>query len=335
MSLAAAGLMVATLYGPVAAADRSPSASPMPVASPALLPPPPAYFDPGTIPYVGSRFGVPGELGDLWFGRLDGSGMRAVPVRNSGIGQAVAGNSIVVTARGPAGSAGNRLVLVRADGSTVDLLTDQKGLFAVSYAGDAVYTFRADGRTTESVSGLWRVPIDGTKPRRVLPRAPGGSHVAVSPDERSFAMGWKIGDQPLKITARFDLGPARRPVSGLPQGFDAAGRLIFDGSRFDPESGTIRGLKGMGRANGQIVTSDGRTMLALVGSEIRALDLVTGSRRSWDLAPGDWFLTELSTGRYAVAARFTDDPDYEVVETFAVVDLFEGWLGYVPFTVPS
>jgi hypothetical protein len=36
-----------------------------------------------------------------------------------------------------------------------------------------------------------------------------------------------------------------------------------------------------------------------------------------------------------VAARFTDDPDYEVVETFAVVDLFEGWLGYVPFTVPS
>lgn len=323
------GSLATTPSGGPSAPPEAPAAS-----SAGALPPPPAWFDPGTIAYLGSRGGVPGSLGRLWYGRLDGTDLRPVPVEGHGIGIVVGDGGIVVNAPGPAGSPGNGLVLVRSDGSATDLLDDQSGYFVANAGGDVVYAFRADGRTDSSVSGLWRVPLDGSRPTRVLPAAPGASHVAVSADERSFAMGWKIGDEPEPITARFDMGRPRRPVEGLPQGFDAAGRLIFQSSRHDPDTGRTRRIEGMGRSISQIVNPDGRSLVAVVDTDLLALDLVTGRRRSWALGPGDWFVTELSTDRYAVAARFLDDPDAEIIDVFAVVDLYEGWLGFVPFHVP-
>jgi len=313
---------------------RAQEASPVALAAD-FGPPPPDWFDPGTIAYLGTRFGVTDQSGDLWMGRLGDARLMPIDVPDHRNGWLVGDGGVVVTAGGGSGPASSRLLLVRQDGQVSELVDDIVGAIAVGSGGSVVYALRADPTGDGRVSGAWRVPLDGSSIRRILPPARGGGSVVVSPDERSYARGWDPGDEPVAIEARFDLGRPVRPVKGEPLGFDAAGRLVFGAGRYDPRTGRVERLKWVGEHASEFMPPGGRTLLSLDGDSLLALDLVDGRERRWDLAPGDWFITGLTTERHAVIARLSADVMSEAVEVFAVVDLREGWLGYVPFVGPE
>lgn len=306
-------------------------------ASPGSLVGPPDWFDPGTVAYLGTSYGLTDTSGELWIGRLGDADLRPVGIPAHHSGWLAGDGNIVVTVSSGSQRRGLQLVLLAPDGTSTTLLDDVVGDIVVGAGGDVVYALRAASRGAQAVSGAWRVPLDGSEVARVLPPGACGDRLAVSHDERSFAYGCVGRDSPGRITARFDLGPVVRPLRGAPLGFDAAGRLVLGKSRYDPTTGRLERLKGIGQDASESMPPGGRTLLSisLDGGRLMALDLVDGSTRDWDLVPGDWGVTGLSSDRYAVLARFSDDVTSLRVDTYAVVDLWEGWLGYVPFLQPA
>jgi hypothetical protein len=83
-----------------------------------------------------------------------------------------------------------------------------------------------------------------------------------------------------------------------------------------------------------MTTPSGRYLITMLGGTLRAIDLVDGDVRRWSLpASASWMLSELTGDRYIVVARL--DGGKLRTSQWIVVDLLEGWLGFVPFCPPS
>jgi hypothetical protein len=309
---------------------EDPSAIPRPSALPDL-PAPPPWFDPATIAYVGSASGSPGSGTDLWTGRLGDPDITPVLVAGHAEGRLVAGQRLLVSVPGRTDFTRD-LVLVESDGTARTVASDvsTEADWLVDAAGDSVYAVRRRGGGRE-ISGLWRFELAGGDPVRVMPPSATGSVNVISPDERSFASGDTPGDTLRPIAVRFDLGRIEQPVRGVPLGFDASGRLLFSEGRYDPRTGRTERIRQLGPGTDRLLTRDGHTWLAVVDGEVRALDLVDGSFAAWALpGDGDWELTPLGDDRRVVLGRYVTTEGGRILDVYAVVDLWDGWIGFVP-----
>lgn len=334
----AVAVLTATLtvgVSPVHAADPSASPQPSATADPlAGLPAPPAWFDPAVIPFVGYAAGwyeVSTE-DSAYAGRL-GSAPARVPIENTAVIR-TAGDGLLVITHGGDNTTAYRLSTVAPDGAVMEVADDLwHPLFALDADGDTAYAARITPGDRATSTGLWRIPLDGSPPERVLPPSP-IDEIFVSPDERSVAVTWLEGDEGPSYTWLGTDGrrPARLTATAI--GFDASSRLVaWQRNRLvlrHPRSGSVRSLPRLPPVRVQ-VTPDGRWLAWVHRRRVEALDLVDGDRRSWDLRGDQWFLTELGGSRYAVAVgRSSKRLELWEHDLFAVVDLHEGWLGYVP-----
>jgi hypothetical protein len=61
------------------------------------------------------------------------------------------------------------------------------------------------------------------------------------------------------------------------------------------------------------------------------LDLIDGDLRLYHLQDGGWDHMTLGGDRYAVLQHLSDDFSVFEVDRFAVIDVQECWLGFVPW----
>ncbi len=266
---------------PTPAAEDSPDASPQPTPvpqptlDPALYPPPPASFDPSSIPYIDPLWRCSGR-GPIGLSAIDGSSYHVI---GTGVAaRQVAGGRFVIVDTLPSESDGrpNLGLYLKAPGETRRLLVDQVAScgtdLIVSPNGETVYLNRGFLNSYMDVAtdlGFWRVPLDGGQPSRMLPPVLGtpgytiGFYwAAVSPDGRSVARSnWDKFDGELAVTdyyqGRFDLGPVVDLPYMLPLGISADGRVLVrwnqEVRQFNPttmkfEPKLIDGIRGCGPA---------------------------------------------------------------------------------------
>jgi hypothetical protein len=191
--------------------------------------------------------------------------------------------------------------------------------------------------------GIWRVPLDGSEPHRVIRgRADReNSWLVTSWDGRSVATavfaasGLDPAPMP-PMLVRFGGGAVRRlQPYAVPLGFDARGRLILFRGRvraYDPHDGSLTPLTPRGRS--AVVTPRGRWVVVqpwdVGGHErLQTIRIRDGARRAWDLAPGGWQVIEgLTTDRYVVIQDVSSDLTWTKL---GIIDLSEGWIGYLRF----
>lgn len=295
-----------------------------------LLPPPPALFDPASVRFIGGPDGsaLPFDYPDeVWAGALDGSDAERLP--------GVSGRTALVLAAGAAYSPARGEIWIKPpDEPARRIVTDAGEPFVVSADRRSIVVSRREREAGGGYIdlGVWRYPIDGTQPKRVLPplsHAGERGELTVGPDGRSVASRPNASlDEPPPMQVRFGCSPPRR-ILGDPIGFTFDGDLIrsvevFE--RYDPATGQSEHIvRGRGPVS---VTPDGRHIIIQPGGSLRTRlvveDAVTGERRRWRLAEGEWYYTALGRNRYAVLQ------DYETL-VFAVIDLRQDWLGYVEF----
>lgn len=354
---------------PVGAQSPSPAPSPLASAAPVPpapgacidprtqqafpaphLPPPPDAFDPSVIPWVGDFGGYSGigatfgggETG--WAGTLAGPPFRQLPDEVSTVRRASDGR-LVATVGDP-----SELVVIDPDGTRQVLpVSDPDSRFVLDLAGKTVYVNQSrfvGHRTLRIRADLWRVPLDGPPPKRLLARLGGAGKVAVSPDGTTVAVDWYIlDDGPGWLVAKVvghesirlkNVGLIGIDVGGQVIGIDNGGYL-----RIDPRTGH-RSRIPLGRsdyAEDDLVTPSGRYLVSFGGRSpdtnlLTARDLVGGTLRRWTLPDDaeDWVLTDLGADRYVVLGNL--DFDAFTVTEWAIVDLEEGWLGFIGFCPP-
>jgi len=326
-----------------------------------VLSPPPAWFDPSVVRFVGSRYGDEYRVDNgVYVGGADGSDLALAEGMPDGATWGLLASDgrivLVVRERAPEGS-GRRwrrpLLVVEADGK-VRRLAQDVSIPVLDADRDTAYAFRGRQRRQDGQlvgRPLWRFPLDGSRPTRVLPGGPleGGS-VVVSPDERRVATGSDSGTTPLRL--RLEDGEVRRLGSewpgfsspgGEPYGFDLAGRLIRNGPegpvRYDPDTGRSRSLLPRGGDIVELhVTPSGRHLVVLMirrrAEHVLVVDLVDGDRREYAV-PGGNDLDESGGDRYVVLRRLSDDIDQAAPEAVIVIDLLEGWIGELPWRGPT
>ena len=311
----------------------SPSATPY-AAWQAL--PPPDTFDPASIRYIGSGAGLAESStseDDLWVGRLGGAALVQVPVAGAFAGRTLADGGLLVAAVD--GDGRYRLVVVGPDGSETPLVDDLVGLaFTTDVDGRAVYAARADDAAP---LGVWRYTLDGSAPDRVLPPMPDVLTVAVAPDGLGFAQEHRPRDEgTYPVMVRSPGSRVRSVDVGRLMGFDAAGRLVGTGGeglgRYDLRTDrwkVIAGTDGLS-INAIRVMPAGRTLVAIdePNGEIRVLDLVNGGIRTLELVGEGWLMSPVGDDRHAVLQHVVDGT--LTVDWYAVVDVIDGWVGYVP-----
>ncbi|MFN8622105.1 MAG: hypothetical protein U0869_15345 [Chloroflexota bacterium] len=366
-----AGIVIAMAAVATAALAASPSPSIGPSASappasptttgttcslpPDLMPPPhqpapPAHFDASVIPWTGDDWGyeedgtVDGQ--GAWIGRLNGSGFRQVSEDGLDALRVTSAGTGVAVRRGA-------LVVIGADGTERTLIP--KGVaarFALDTDGESafVWRWRSDDPSSD-VGDIWRVPLDGTPAEVMLRSVPGLSGLVVSPDERAVAVGWRFSDGgPGRKLMRVVGHAPKRQLGELVLGFDWTGHLLIGDSgrffRIDPGTGRMTRLpRGIPDSDQLLVTPSGRYLVGYgifgsteeTDSKAVVRDLVDGDLQTWRLPTDtDWYLSDLSTDRYVLLWRDSGDPDRTITVTeWAVIDLVEGWLGFIPFCPPA
>lgn len=333
-------LSVLVLAGAAGATAQSPSPS---ASSDGTLPPPPAWFDPSVLRFVMSR---EGELdhtrtGDpLLIAAVDGSGMEAIEAPPFFKAQLAADGRIVLL--GTTDTDASPPLLVRDPDGSVRTLSPSASDFWLDADRDDVYSFgKGPG---DGAYGLWRLPLDGRQPKRVL-RVGDQEDIVMSADGRSIAVGQKGDPAGSFLTARFDGGPQQDLGSGYPIGFDPQGRLFFGGFtrivRYDPVSGkkSPLDLSGLGHIDDLRITPSTRYLVIQHGpddhSRVQVRDLAEGDRRDFDLGSGGFYLVSLDD-RYVVLQHRSDADDAPWTDGVAIIDLLEGWIGFLPWkgTVP-
>ncbi|MFN8619891.1 MAG: hypothetical protein U0869_24145 [Chloroflexota bacterium] len=316
----------------------------LPVAHPALnpehFPPPPASFRPSAVTFIGNRIAVIGYGEPLWIGNIDGSGMRcATPV--SGSGSLVGHDAVLFSTDGRDWSD----LQVRDPDGTVRTIASEivtaRGGPRFAYVRRSTGTAEAPGKDL----GVWRVAIDGSGEEKVLPgtNANPWDWLAGSADGRSVATAMDIppdingGGPTPPVVARFDGGPVReiRPFM-TPLGFDLRGRLIVSRGgaiqAWDPRAGRLINLRlGTNRA---VVTPHGRWVTAqptepwgIHGRRlIHGIRVRDGLRRTWSLPRGLWEVNATLTTDHFVVVQNVNEPT-----KLAVIDLVEGWIGFLRF----
>jgi hypothetical protein len=312
------------------------SESPSPIAAWQALPPPDT-FDPRSIEYIGSGSGLAessSSIDDLWTGRLGGADMVQVTVPGAIAGRELADGALLVAAVDPGGV--YRLVALGPDGTQASLVDDLVDLaFTTDVDGRAVYAARGGDRAN---LGVWRYDLDGSAPARVLPPMPGALTVATAPDGLGVAQERRPRDEgTYPVMVRTSGRPVRSIQIGRLIGFDAAGRVVGsrgDGlGRYDLRTNRWKDIAGTdGLSNNDVrLLPAGRTLVAIEEESggIRVIDLVNGGIRRLELIGAGWLMTPLGDDRHAVLQHVMDGT--LTVDWYAVVDVVDGWVGYVPF----
>jgi hypothetical protein len=327
---------------PAASSPSASAESPEASASGLAEPPPPDTFDPGDVP-VFAYVAANGTIG-VWrgpVGRPDLATPLVPPIPETDGG--AWGTAIPLDARRAVSiftsRRGEAHVRVIGDGPPFVAMVDAvDGTLAVAPgAGLVAAARRAPGGDDD---GVWTrgTDEDAADAARVLAPATGldRARTAISADGTSVASTTCDGE----AAVRFARGEEIRLAAGEVLGFDPDGRLV---AHDDCAGGTIRRwasdaargepLTPAGAGLRAIVTPDGRT-LAVVGGETLAgqllvRDLATGQEVRFPLAAGGWDPTTDTTDRYVVLRR-DDGQGARFAVTYAIVDLVEGWVGYVP-----
>lgn len=324
------------------ASSPAPAGSAEPSASALVEPPPPASFDPAGL-HVLSTVGAGGLVG-VWsspVGRPDRAVALVAPepeaVAGYGDVHRIDDETAVVVRTDAAGRAALRIV--RAGQPPVEILTRVvEGSTAVAPAAGIAVAAR---ETLAQDDGVWAVRLDGTEQVRVLPAESDGALLDRSATAIAFD-GGPFASSRCPLPAHVAIGRATLAVApGLPIGFDRAHRLI---ALADCASGTPSRLATDGSRASEplapegigyraIVTPDGRFLAAVSGETIPGIvlirDLESGAETRLPLAPGGWDPTTDTTERYVVLRR-DDGQGERFAVTYAIVDLVEGWVGYVP-----
>jgi hypothetical protein len=367
--LAVAAVLAGGVTMPARAIEPVPTACPLPSAPqpyPTLAPsapgqdfpayqPPPLGFDAARGEWLVSL--ASGGFAATWRTALDGSGSvllvdgpatRPIALRD---GRIVYGRP--ETAAG-GDSAGSRMTLVvshpgGADERALDVTTSAP--FAVAPGTGAVIAEREDAAGDDL--GLWRVPVDGGEPTRLMPppaaRASEGGGtletvgVFATADGRRVVRASGPGETGAaqRLDARFD-GISRRLHDGFGLGFDVGGRFLYldappgqagrvlriaPGRRVPERVATVAGGSEVRLAGGGRWLASLRTDESAGQDDLAVVDAATGRSSRWAL-PGAWELSAY------------DGPDVVGLEGGpagsgwrAVVDPAAGWIGYLPAVV--
>ncbi|MFN8622911.1 MAG: hypothetical protein U0869_19410 [Chloroflexota bacterium] len=322
----------------------SPGSDPTVTASPSTIPgvlpatellPPPAWFDPRSVPILTDATGDPtGDLTDgLWLSALDGSDARLI-APSAASGAIVAGHQVLAVV-----PEGDRwlLRLFRPDGSHVDTVPDPFAGWSLDTDRDTAIVMSQDP------DRLLLVDLrDGTTTPAPTGSHPIGGDAVLSPDERSFAWACcrqDLGDPILRYRApsgeTFTVGRGRLVGIDLRdrlwyQTRDQWGRLL---RRFDPERGRSWFVRRLPETfPTTALTEDGRYLvigLDPVGDRefVVIQDLADGDR--WKVViPPSWLLEAGS--RYLLYGTTQDGAPGTVV-----IDLLERWAGFVPTHPPA
>jgi dipeptidyl aminopeptidase/acylaminoacyl peptidase len=292
------------------------------------LDPPPAWFSPSVIRYVGGPNGMGAEFDQpLFIGAIDGSNLTRIA--DPGVVEAwwAGDGRVLMQVQNDDGDT-TGLTVRDADG-TIRVLAPRMETVVLDADGETAYGF-VDPRKRGAV--LRRIPLDGSAPSNTRIQAHQAYDIVVSPDERSLAVG-TAGDPSVKTKVSFD-GRAQRSIGPVtPLGFDARSRLIRAGLRIqaqDPVSGRTRTLLRGSPLRYGYTTPDGRYLVLAWGGDRQfvILDLLDGDRRDLRLpGPGDWELIRPGIDRYVVLRHTTSGQ----VDGVAIHDLYEGWTGFLPW----
>jgi hypothetical protein len=302
--------------------------------------PPPATFDPRSIAFAGDESGAVGVTlnGGVWVGSIDGSDLVQIEGRESRSALALRPRrALVELPSGPSGGA-TSLLLERVGHPPVELASDIGSNEVLSADGRRVYFVRRGSQASPVERGVWRADLATLALTKIAPATTAirAMTLAVSQDGRSVALsGDPRGDAPTPIYARFGRSAYRHLRDGVPIGFACDGRLLIgegDGTgaviAYDPA--TRRYSAPIAPEGYHRVTPDGRSLVTFDAvSTVRVRDLVSGSRTRVSLAtvPGSWGLTDLGASSYAVFQSVSD-------HSWAIVDLSDHWVGYLPPFVP-
>lgn len=327
-------------------ASASPAPSPTPPPSVAGLPSPPESFDPTAIPWIGdAAWGTTAgnyENG-IAIGAIDGSGYRKLAEGHGSFGTILAdGRALYVRSRQD--TYGSELILLDPNRKPV-LLALISVPYAVAAEEAVVYAGRVqtEGPDAGREGGLWRIPLDGSPESLVLPPTGGWddhASIVVSPDGASVVLG-RCNDERTEcyMEGRLDGGPTQVLSEGRAIGVDVRHGLVFRGAggilRLERASAppTLVAEFAADLPLQARVNAEGThllTWLAIEGGrdqELLAIDLRDLTQRSWRL-DGIWVLTSLGGSRYAVLEGV---PTGETSPGWhAIIDLEEGWLGFLP-----
>jgi hypothetical protein len=212
----------------------------------------------------------------------------------------------------------------------------------------------SDGHAVDD--GVWIVPTSGADPYRLSEgtgqpscnaqlfgdrtrsgvaanEAFAASGVCVAGDGDAFSLAIELLERKAQTDAVVD-------VDARPLGFDRSGRLVAQSDQgfvaIAPSSGSPSQVPG--DAGGQArVTRGGRWLVTFSGGEeVVAYDLANGGEARWELPGGSTFdLTGFGDETHVVLESFVHLPGGELDPGWhAVVDLAEGWIGYLPPIAP-
>jgi len=326
-------VMVLSTVSAASGQSPSPSTSLDPSAGAALdLPAPPPDFDPSSIRWIGQ----PDESSDqAWVGAIDGSGLLPLTTLSADALLAADGSVVGLVRRKGDPLQRDRLVREVPGGPSTTLVSDASGALALAEDGSAAYVARLGGDVNHAVDrGYWRVPLDGSRPRRVLPPSDLTRTIGVvSPSGRSVATSYPSDIGGRRPQARFSMGRPRIVPGMIPLGFDERERLIGLRDRivrYGPWTRTLTPVLDEPDASGDVLPGGAWLLVTFPDAEILSppalIDLGTGARIDLNLVDGRWRKSPFSTDRYAV---LEGRPGGRL--TYAIVDLEEQWVGYVPF----
>jgi hypothetical protein len=219
-------------------------------------------------------------------------------------------------------------------------------------AGDDEALFMADFLEVAGQSvdrGVWRWPLAGGAPSRVVSPVAGGAEwkygPVVSSDGRRLARASCSSDAPAAQLQVVVDGTSTALDPAIPIGFSAEGLLITyqDGCEHGDvftvhvETGERRLLL-RGHVDEAVVKPSGSMLAATrlrepLAVELVAIDLWTRDERVWPLLGTAWRVTKLGGDRYVIAEGSpTDEPGHGV--WYAIADTVEGWLGYLQLVPP-
>lgn len=211
----------------------------------------------------------------------------------------------------------------------------------------AVYATRFNG---ESETGLWRIPLDGSTPVRVLPPFEAATRdsilisLAVSPTGDAFARRFERGD--------VESGVSEDSITQIGSGGLVWTVHIGRASEINGEVLRYRTVanRGVGLYNlrtrsdltiripyGNVaLIRHGRQLLGYKGDTLTLVDVASGKRRTIPIPDPRFFdgwLTGIGTDRFAVLGRFVLANDTDRTELL-VVDLRTGWSRAYPRVEP-
>jgi hypothetical protein len=297
-----------------------------------VLLPPPSGFDPAAIRWVGQ---IDWSTEEAWTGAIDGSELMKLQRVDDGALIASDGSLVGTERREQDPVERNRLIREVPGGAVTVLVRNATAALDVAEDGPTVYVARQgmdrDGFTVDL--GYWRVPLNGSKPRRVLPPSGVARTVgAVSPSGRSVVSSDPIGLAASKPEARFRMGPVRSVPSMFPLGFDEQERLIGLRDRlvrYDPATRRLEVILPDADISARMLPGGRWAQVVFDIEPYRSPALVDlRDLSTWDLGlvEARWRATRFSTDRYAVLEASVGGG-----LVHAVVDLVERWVGYIPF----